>query len=380
MYISTREELRAFIERASLCDVIAIDTEFLREKTYYPKLCLLQLATNDEVAIVDPFKVGSLTILAPLLENPAIVKLFHSGSQDIEILFHETGVVPAPLFDTQVAAALLGHTSQIGYAALVKSICGVNLKKADSYTDWSLRPLSESQLSYAAEDVVYLLQMYRPIVEKLEQAGRLDWLTGEFEEMQNPKRYAIDPRSRFRHLKRNAQLNRRQLSAARELAAWREERAIKHDIPRKWVLTDEQIVEACKRESRTIDDLYLIRGMREKLPTKDAREVVALLVVGLDAPEETWPKTIRSEHNEKNVDIEVELMGALLKLRAKEQGIAPQVLASSSDLSALARGYYEESGLTHGWKKRIIGDELIDLLEGRICLSIQDGNLNVLRK
>ncbi len=377
MYISTKEELNAFIERASNCDVLAIDTEFLREKTYFPKPCLIQFATKDEIALVDPFKVGKLTVLAPLLENPNITKLFHSGLQDIEILYNETGVVPSPIFDTQLAAALLGHPKQVGYATLVKSICGVSLKKADSFTDWSIRPLSESQLEYAADDVVYLLQMYEPIVNALTEANRLSWLDGEFKDMEDPKRYKADPRTRFLHLKRNAQLNRRQLSAAREVSAWREERAIKYDIPRKWVLTDEQIVEACKRESRTIDDLYMIRGVREKLPTKDARELVALLIKGLDAPESTWPRLPHSDRNERNVDVEVELMNALLRLRAKENGVAPQVIASSSDLTELARGYYEESELLKGWKKKIVGDELVCLLEGKLALSLDNGVLVV---
>ena len=162
--------------------VLAIDTEFLREKTYYAKLCLIQLATDDETAIVDPFAVDDLKVLAPVLRNENVMKLFHAGNQDLEILLREVGVLPHPLFDTQVAAALLGHTQQIGYAALVHAECGVTLKKIDSFTDWSRRPLSDSQLEYAADDVVYLPRMYERMRAQLVELGRLAWLDRDFED------------------------------------------------------------------------------------------------------------------------------------------------------------------------------------------------------
>ncbi len=377
MFISNRESFRAFIERASSSSFLAIDTEFLREKTYYAKLCLLQIATENEVAIIDPFKVGSLTPLAALFEDEAIVKVFHACDQDIEILYHEIGVAPKPLFDTQVAAALLGHPKQVGYGALVHSICGVTLKKADSFTDWSVRPLTDSQIKYAADDVIYLAKMYGPIVEKLEKAGRLSWLKHDFDELCNPERFTVDPRKRFRHLKRGNQLTRKQLSAARELAAWREQRAESRNIPRKWVMTDEQIVEICKRESRNIDDLFLVRGVREKLSTRDAREVVALLCEGMDLPEGEWPTTGRSDRSERNVDVEVGLMGALLHLRAREAGVAPQAIASTSDLAALARGHKEDNELLRGWKYELVGKEFEQLLGGKIALSFNKGKLVV---
>lgn len=160
MYIANQESLEAFVERARSSSVLAIDTEFLREKTYYAKLCLLQLATDDEAVIVDPFEVDDLGVLEPLLADEGIVKLFHAGGQDLEIILREVGVIPRPVFDTQVAAALLGYTQQIGYAALVHAECGVSLKKIDSFTDWSRRPLSDSQREYAADDVVYLPRLY----------------------------------------------------------------------------------------------------------------------------------------------------------------------------------------------------------------------------
>ncbi|MVN57750.1 ribonuclease D [Adlercreutzia equolifaciens] len=369
-YIASQENLEAFVRRAASSSVLAIDTEFLREKTYYANLCLIQLATDTVVAVVDPFAIEDLKVLAPLLSDPSIVKLFHAGGQDLEILYRELGVLPAPLFDTQVAATLLGHTQQIGYGPLVHSLCGVNLKKSDSFTDWSRRPLSASQLEYAADDVIYLPKMYRIMVEKLESKGRLHWLDNDFAAMSDPANYESDPSERYKRLKRVGQLTRRQLSAAREVACWREVTAQERDMPRKWVLTDEQIVEACRRESRTIDDLFLIRGVREKLNTRDARAVATVLVRGLDAAPDTWPELDKSPKSERNVDAELDLMEALVRLRAKENDIAMQTLASRSELARVARGYTADVDVLRGWRRAMVGDELLELLAGRLALSL----------
>ena len=380
VFIASQENLDAFVERAKLSSVLAIDTEFLREKTYYAKLCLLQLATDDEVAIVDPFKVRNLKVLAPLLLDEGIVKLFHAAGQDLEILLREVGVLPRPVFDTQIAAALLGHTQQIGYAALVHAECGVTLRKSDSFTDWSCRPLTPSQLDYASDDVVYLPRMYEAMHAKLAAKGRLEWLDPDFEELSDPEHFQGDDRERFRRLKRVSQLSRRQLSAAREFAAWRETEARKRNVPRKWVVTDEQIVEACRREARSIDELFMVRGMRERVTTRDARAVVALMVKGFDAPAEEWPEYDQGARSERNVDAEVDLMTALVRLRAKENGVAFQTLASHGDLAAVARGHVDNVDLLRGWRRALVGEELLDLLQGKIALSLEDGELKVTRK
>lgn len=377
MYIANQEDLEAFAKRAMRSSVLAIDTEFLREKTYYAKLCLLQLATDDETAIVDPFEVDDLRVLAPLLENESVVKLFHAGGQDLEILLREVGTLPRPLFDTQVAAALLGHTQQIGYAALVHAECGVTLKKIDSFTDWSRRPLSDSQLEYAADDVAYLPRMYERMRAQLVELGRLTWLDRDFEDLADPKRYATNERERYRRLKRVSQLSRRQLAAAREVAAWRELEAQRRDVPRKWVVTDEQIVEACKREARTIDELFMVRGMSDRLSTKDARCVVALMSSALDAPPDAWPEPDRCGKNEPNVDAELDLMCALVRLRAKQNGVAFPTLASHDDLARVARGYREGVDVLRGWRRSLVGEELLRLLEGKIALSLSNGEIKV---
>lgn len=379
MYIADQATLEAFARSAEGASVLAVDTEFLREKTYYPKLCLLQLSADDRTAVVDPFAVESLEPLAPVFANRGIVKLFHAGGQDLEIILHEMGMLPSPIFDTQVAAALLGHTQQIGLASLVHAELGVQLRKIDSFTDWSQRPLSDSQLNYAAEDVIYLPQLYRQMKAKLEERGRLEWLAHDFEEMSDLAHYQVDERQRYKRLKRVTSLSRRQLGAAREMAAWREITAQKRNLPRKWVLTDEQIVEACKREPRTIDELYMVRGMREKLPVRDARKVLSLVVSALDAPPDAWPELDRPGKSERNVDFQLDLMMALVRLRSKESGIAIPTLASHDDLVRVARGYRDGVELLRGWRRAIVGDELLELLDGRIRLSLDDGVLKVER-
>ncbi|MEG0016728.1 MAG: ribonuclease D [Gordonibacter sp.] len=377
MYIATQENLVAFAERAATSSVLAIDTEFLREKTYYAKLCLLQMATDSETVIVDPFGVDDLGVLVGLLEDERIVKLFHAGGQDLEIILREVGVLPKPVFDTQVAAALLGHTQQIGYASLVHAECNVSLKKTDSFTDWSRRPLSDSQLDYAADDVVYLPRLYASMRAALEEKGRLSWLGRDFEDLVDPQRYDTNERTRYKRLKRVSQLSRRQLSAAREVASWRELEAQRRDVPRKWVVTDEQVVEACKREARTIDELFMVRGMSDRLSTRDARAVVSLIASALDAPPDTWPELDRCSKSEPNVDAELDLMCALVRLRAKENGIAFPTLASHDDLARVARGYRDGIDLLRGWRRAIVGEELLELLDGSLALSLSGGELMV---
>ncbi len=377
LYICCQDDFEKFVEESVGCHLLALDTEFLRENTYHPRLCLLQLATENDVALIDPFEIDDLAPLSRLLTDESMMKIVHSGRQDIEILYTELGVMPWPIFDTQIAATLLGYTQQIGYGPLVQAECGVTLQKLDSFTDWSKRPLVKSQLEYAADDVVYLPRVYRSMRDRLEQKGRLSWLEGDFRALVDPKRYEANPYERYLHLKKVNQLNRRQLSAARELAAWREKRAEELDIPRKRVMTDEQVVEACRREARTIDQLFMVRGMHERLSTSSARQVVKCIATGLDAANDTWPQLRHAPKSQRNVDAEVDLMTALARKRAKEYGVAFQTLVSHEDLRALARGQQEGVAVLEGWRYDMIGRELLDLLDGKISLSISNHHLKV---
>ena len=371
MYIETQDDLEAFIKRAAGSDVLAVDTEFLREKTYYPKLCLMQLATRQETVIVDPFAVDDLAVLAELFEDERTVKLFHAGHQDVEIIVYDIGCIPRPLFDTQVAAALLGQTQQVGYGALVHALCGVKLRKTDSFTDWSARPLQESQIEYAANAVIYLPEMYDKLRERLSEKGRLSWLDDELAGMMEESTYVPDEQDRYRRLKHFTQLSRRQMAAAREMAAWREIEARKRNVPRKWVLTDEQIVEACKREPRKIDDLFMVRGVRERLTTRDARDLISLVVAALDSSPEAWPQIPANGRSEPNVDAQVDMLMAVVRMRAREHDIAIPTLASHADLVDIARGHLDKTAVMKGWRRELVGNDLLELLEGRQCLAIR---------
>lgn len=379
MLIDDDSQLKAFVKRCCTSPYMAIDTEFLREKTYYARLCLIQVAIEGEVAIIDPFAIKDITLLNDALTSPDVVKIFHASSQDIEILYHETGVVPRPVFDTQVAAALLGKSQQASYSSLVSSYCSVNLPKKDSFTDWSQRPLKDSQIRYAADDVVYLPQIYYDMVEVLNEKNRLHWLDEAFEEISSPEKYEIKPKERYRKLRRVNQLNAQQMAAAREFAAWRELKAQKINVPRKWIVSDEQIVEACRREARTIDELFMVRGMRESLRAEDARQAVACIKKGLSCPKEQLPQVHEKPKNEHNVDIVVDLMNAVVHLRARENHIAPQTLAPQAELMKLARGHDDECELLKGWRYKVIGKELKELLKGKFSLRIADGNLEIIR-
>lgn len=379
MLIDDDSQLKAFVKRCCTSPYMAIDTEFLREKTYYARLCLIQVAIEGEVAIIDPFAIKNITLLNDALTSPDVVKIFHASSQDIEILYHETGVVPRPVFDTQVAAALLGKSQQASYSSLVSSYCSVNLPKKDSFTDWSQRPLKDSQIRYAADDVVYLPQIYYDMVEVLNEKNRLHWLDEAFEEISSLEKYEIKPEERYRKLRRVNQLNAQQMAAAREFAAWRELKAQKINVPRKWIVSDEQIVEACRREARTIDELFMVRGMRESLRAEDARQAVACIKKGLSCPKDQLPQVHEKPKNEHNVDIVVDLMNAVVHLRARENHIAPQTLAPQAELMKLARGHDDECELLKGWRYKVIGKELKELLKGKFSLRIADGNLEIIR-
>lgn len=378
MLIENDKQLQAFLQRCEKSSYMAIDTEFLREKTYYAKLCLIQVAIEDEVAIIDPLSIRNIALMKDVLVNPDIVKIFHASSQDMEILYHEIGVVPTPVFDTQIAAALLGKSQQASYSSLVSAYCQINLTKKDSFTDWSRRPLTESQIQYAAEDVIYLPKIYSDMVSLLKSKNRLHWLDEVFAEISTPEKYEVDPRTRYRKLKRVNQLTPHQMAAAREFAAWREQRAQKANIPRKWIVSDEQIVEACRREAKSIDELNMVRGMRETLSAGDARQALACIKKGLTCPEEDLPQINVKPKNEVNVDIMVDLMNAIVHLRARENRIAVQTLAPQAELMKLARGHYDECELMKGWRYKIIGKELHELIQGKFSLRLSDGNLEII--
>lgn len=376
MYLSTKNELEQFCQQASAAKVIAVDTEFLRERTYFPKLCLVQVAAGDSIAAIDPILIDDLTPLAELLEDPSVTKVFHACGQDLEVLLDGMGVTCAPVFDTQLAAAFLGLRQQVSYASLVESYCGVRLPKAESLTDWSRRPLDPEQLTYAEDDVRYLPGIYDRMMAELIERDRLSWVAPEMEALCDPARVRRDPREAYRRLRRAGSLTRRQLAVAREACAWREETAARRDLPRKWVASDEVIVEVCKRTPTTLDRLRRIRGT-DQIGEGDARSLLAAVARGAACPADECPKMERHARPSAETEGVIDLMYAVLRLISERSGVATQLIATRDDLLEFVQDR-ERSSLARGWRHELAGATLGRLLAGEVGLTVRDGRIELL--
>lgn len=379
MYITESRELRELVSVLRQGQIVGIDTEFMRERTYYARLCLIQMANDDVSAIIDPLAVEDLSPLCELLGDPSVVKVLHAGGQDLEIFYRACGIAAAPIFDTQVAATLAGFPQQVGYGALVYEVLGEKLDKGDTYTDWARRPLSDTQVEYALNDVRYLPEIYRRLTQKLEKEHRLPWLEKDFRRLEDPATHTVEPREQWRRVKRVSSLNRRQLAVAREVAAWRENEAQRRDVPKRWVLGDESVIEIARRAPKSAEELAGIRGVGEKLGRAAAKALLAAVAAGTGVPDEELPSLAKRKRVPKDVDGAVDLMVALVRIRARENGVAMPLLASRDDLERLAAGEREGHLLLEGWRAGIVGNELLELLEGRIELKLEDGELVVSR-
>lgn len=376
MYISTSDELNAFCERIAKEPVIAVDTEFLRERTYYPKLCLVQVGTPSEIGAIDPILIGDLSPLARVFADERVTKVFHACGQDLEVILDGMGVTCSSVFDTQVAAAFLGMRQQVSYASLVEAYAGVRLPKAESLTDWSRRPLDPEQLTYAEDDVRYLPATYDRMMEQLVERDRLAWVQPEMDEVTDPSHLRRDPREAYLRLKRSSSLTRRQLAIAREVCAWREKTAASHDIPRRWVLSDEVVIEVCKRAPRTRERLRKIRGT-DQLGEKDVRALLDAVRVGAGVPGPECPQQERHAHPSPDVESVVDLMVALVRIVSERSGIATQLIATRDDLAEFAQDR-SRSRLASGWRHELAGRQLESLLEGSVGLTVRDGRIELI--
>ncbi len=355
---------------------MCVDTEFLREKTLYPRLCLLQMSVSaDDIACVDPFADFDLSGVARLMTDERVTKVIHACSQDLEAIDHALGVIPGPVFDTQVAAAFLGHRMQLGYAALVESLCDVRLPKAESLTDWAQRPLDAEQLAYAEDDVRYLPQIYHEMQADLIRRDRLAWVRPEMEALNDPARVRLSPEEAYTHLRRVTSLTRRQMGMAREVCAWRERLAAARDIPRKWVLSDEVVLEVCKRIPRTRERLARIRGA-ERLSATDANALLEAVYAGLVCPEEELPRYVRRQRPAAEVESVLDLMYAMLRVISDRSGVATQLIATRDDLQDLVSG--KSGRLSEGWRAELAGKPLTRLLEGEVGLTVKNGRIELL--
>ncbi|MDD5271236.1 MAG: ribonuclease D [Methylovulum sp.] len=377
-YINTPEKLTALCALIRDCAWLALDTEFLREKTYYPKFCLLQIATPDWVACVDPIALPDLDALFTALENPAIVKVFHSCRQDLEIFYQIRGKLPSPIFDTQVAAPLLGYQDNPGYAMLVSSLLNVNLSKAHTRADWSKRPLSEAQIEYAADDVIYLCQIYQIMLQKLAELGRSDWLQHDFAELSNPDIYQIDPANAWLKIKGKNKLTGRQLSIIQAITEWREKTAQQEDRPKSWLLRDELLFDIAKLQPETVGDLLAVRGINESVVRRYGKDLCQLITAAKNQP--PIPLSVEGRAAKKNQQQEaiLDILTALVRVRAEENALNPSILATRKDLEVLLLDDDDDCPLLHGWRYTMAGKELVGLLKGELLLGIQADKLAII--
>ena len=376
MYISQLDELKQFYDKAKTSSILAVDTEFLREKTYHPKLCLIQMATRDEVVAIDPLAIDDLSLVKDLLEDTNITKIFHSCSQDLEVLRYALDAHVQPIFDTQVAASFLGVRHQIGYSSLVDAICKVKLAKAESLTDWSKRPLDKEQLRYAEDDVLYLPEVYDKLLGALISKNRLGWFTPEMESLVSDDESQANPREAYKKVKRINSLTSSQLAIAREVCEWREITAQKRNVPRKWILSDEILIEIAKRAPQTAERLKRIRGI-QALSSQNIHLILKAVERGLACPDDEKPKTFKRAKSSVETESVVDLMYAVLRIVSDREGIAGSMLANREDLIGFAQNP-RTSRLGSGWRYDVLGSKLEQLLEGNIGLTVKDGRIEFL--
>ena len=378
-YIDNADALAVFCSTLRDAPWLALDTEFIREKTYYPKLCLIQIAVPGHIAVIDPLRIDDLTPVLDLLYNPAVVKVLHACSQDLEIFFHMKGEVPRPVFDTQLAAPLLGLPEQMGYGNFVAEILDLTLDKAQARTDWSHRPLANTQLSYAADDVRYLAQIYPEIRQRLSDQGRLQWLNSEFAEYERAERYQNDPADAWKRLRGLDKLRSRALAIVQVLAEWREQTAQQKDLPRNWVLRDDVLFDIARLAPDKPTKLGRIRNLQAKTRERYGARLIDLVREASQRepqPLPGWKKRSKPTAQEEAL---ADILHAQLRLLADSHRINSSVLASRKDLLALARGDADVAVL-HGWRREMVGAELLAICAGQRIVSVDNGEVAVSEK
>ncbi len=368
-YINRPEQLPALCEQINQEPWIALDTEFLREKTYYPKFCLLQIAAPGWVACIDPLAIADLSPLLEAIYNPNIVKVLHSCRQDLEIFYQITGRIPGPVFDTQIAAPLLGFQENPGYAMLVSSFLNINLNKAHTRTDWSARPLSDDQLEYAADDVIYLCKIYTLMCEQLEKLGRRDWLDSDFALLNDPELYQLSPENAWLKIRGKNKLTGKQLSIMQSLTEWRERTAQTENKPRNWLFPDDMLLELAKLQPVTVTDLAKVRNINERNVNRYGKVLCELIAVARERPPKTLHEKDRPSKKTQQHEAVLDVLSAVVRIRAEENSLNPIILATRKDLEQLLFGD-EESLLLHGWRYKMAGHELQGLLQGEYTLSL----------
>lgn len=352
--------LQALCARLTQASWIALDTEFMRVRTYRAQLCLIQIATSDVVVCVDPLAVSDLKPLLDLLYTPASIKVLHAARQDLEVFFDLRGAPPRPLFDTQIAAALIGYDDQLGYGALVEAVTGHKLAKLEARTDWAARPLSSAQLRYAEDDVRYLCVVYQHLVTRLAALGREQWLMEECAALTDPALYRNDPEQAWQRLGAGATLTPAQQTVLAALAAWRERAAQQRDLPRGWVVPDAVLVESARRVPDSTAALAAIPDAKPSLVRRDGPALLEVIAQAQRAPiRRLWPSPERLDPAQMTA---LKRLGTIVQQRARAAGVSPTLVAPRRELVRLVRGDLE-CALLRGWRRAFIGEELFSLCQ-----------------
>ena len=378
--LTDNQDIADICARFATADFMTVDTEFMRENTYWPILCLIQISDGKEAAAIDPLAKG--IDLGPLLElmvnNENVLKIFHAGGQDVEIIHNLTGKTPHPIFDTQIAAMAIGQSEQIGYANLVDSWLGITLDKGARFTDWSRRPLNARQLEYAIADVTHLATIFPMMLEKLKETGRGRWINAEMEKLADPENYVNDPEKAWLRVKSQGR-NLEMLGRLKAIAAWREREAQSKDLPRGRIMRDETLADIAAHPPRDQAKLGQVRGLSSGWKNNDiGARLMEIIEQAEPLSRDDLPLKIgRRPKNGKSNALVTDLLKLLLKIRSAEMNVASRLLARADDLERIVAGEREDVPLLEGWRYEEFGRDALDLVEGRVSFTVKDGKLKM---
>ncbi len=377
--IADTNSLAAFCEKQKTAAFVTVDTEFVREKTYYPILCLVQVAGPDDSVVIDAMASDiDLSPLDKLFKNTNVVKVLHASRQDNEIFFNLFGSVPKPIFDTQIAAMVCGFGDQVAYGTLIAKLVGVQLEKTSRFADWSRRPLTQKQLAYALSDVTHLRVAYEKLAAELETSGRAHWLDSEMDVLTDPNTYRMDPREAWRRIKSRT-TNPKFLSVLREVAAWREAEAQRRDIPRNRLLRDDSLLDIAAHTPKTSQALSRMRGMpRGFAEGRMADGLLDAIETGVATKPEDQPQVPKRERLPNGLGPLTDLLKTLLKLRCEEEKVAPKLIASADDLERIAASDNADVPALSGWRREVFGEQALALKQGKLGLTAEGKRIRIM--
>jgi ribonuclease D len=374
--ITTTRDLAEACDRLARHPYVTVDTEFLRETTYYPLLCVAQMASAEEAVVVDALADGlDLKPFYELMANEQVLKIFHAARQDIEIVWHEAGLIPHPIFDTQVAAMVLGYGDSISYDQLVHRITGDTLDKSHRFTDWSHRPLSPAQVKYAISDVTHLRDVYVALDADLHRRGRAEWVGEEMEVLTSPETYRAEPDSAWERLKTRVR-KPKELAVLIEVAAWREREAQTRDVPRGRVLKDDVLGEIATQAPTTVERLATLRSLPRGFErSKWGQDILAAVARGLARDPKALPRLERPRGGGGNGAATVELLKVLLRMTSERHAVAAKVIATIDELERIAADDHANVPALHGWRRELFGEKALALKHGKLALAVEDGRV-----